>query len=122
MAQTMTKTKVDISKFLGRWVNTYKETKGIASFEISSQDGVPKFRAFGSQTSHAPGDWGEVEIIPLAASPDGGVAKGFHITYEINQVKSLLAVNENKGLLIIAIYFLPSEGNGYFSREFFFLE
>lgn len=117
----MTKT-IDISDFLGHWVNTYPETQGIASFEISSQDGVAAFRAFGAEESHAPGDWGEVEFVPLAASADGNKAKGFHVTYEINRVKSLLAVNENKGLLIIAIYFFPREGNGYFSREFFVRE
>lgn len=116
----MTKT-IDINDFLGLWINTYPETKGIASFEISSQDGVATFRAFGADESHAPGDWGEVEFVPLAASADGNVLKGFHITYEIERTKSksLLAVNENKGLLIIAIYSFPTEGNGYFSREFF---
>ena len=115
----MTKTQVDVQAFLGRWVNTYQETKGIKFFEISSQNGIPTFRAFGSEKSHAPGDWGEVNFVPLAVSPDDHQAKGFHITYETEQVKSELAINENKGLLIIAIYFFPHEGNGYFSREFF---
>lgn len=115
----MTKTQVDFHDFLGRWVNAYQETKGIASFEISSQDGIPTFRAFGAAESCTPGDWGEIDFVPLAASPDSNQLKGFHLTYEIDQLKCLLAVNENKGLLIIAIYFFPSEDTGYFSREFF---
>lgn len=117
----MTKTTVDFSHFLGRWQNTYKATRGISSFEISSNDGIPQIRVFGSEKSHAPGDWGEVQFTPLGSAQDHKKAAAFQVNYEINGVNSWLAVNANKGILIIAAYHsFPNSDLSYFSREFFF--
>ena len=104
----------------GTWVNTYPKTTGIQQFQIypAGDQWLLSVTA-----KNAPLDWGSVPITAYAATIDDQQCVAFHAIYDFGFMRSFLAANTNKGLIIIAAYNEFSDDSGrsnYFSREFYY--
>ena len=116
--------KIDFSKLLGTWVNTYENSRGIERVVITEEEGKIGIRCFGVDGGILPGDWGMTHATPLAKTPEKAEVVAFKGEYKKDDFDAFLAVNDNKGLLIIAAYFYFKVDNGmndFFAREFYYL-
>ena len=91
---------------------------------IIEPDGDHKMRVqiFGVEGGRIAGDWGQTTAIPLSLRPGGTEAAAFKAQFINDAFEATLAVNDNKGLLVIAafIYFTDSNREDVFAREFYF--
>ena len=113
---------VDLAPLLGRWRNTYPNSKGIASVLLSRGTGGFEVQASGVRSDV---DWGKVQAVPHAAGVSGKEPAGFLARFDFGFSEVLLSSNEAKGLLIIASFTTFRDASGrssYFTREFFFRE
>lgn len=119
---TLTKHKMKYDKCLGSWENPYKNTKGILSFDIYKKEDKTFIRVRGIAGGMLPGDWGEAELTGYAHGPEDNQAAAFKAFFDLGFSDVLLAINENKGLLVILAYINPKAGSSqseYFIREFY---
>ena len=122
-ANQPTKTRVDYSKFLGVWINTYTETKGITQFRFYEQEGQLMVEAQGAEGGVCPGDWGSVPAYAYAYKPHMTEAYAFRVDFKMESGNALLAMNENKGLIVIAGYWSynqDSDQSDHLIREFYY--
>jgi hypothetical protein len=113
---------VDLSHHLGHWTNANPDTSGIPHFDFHRRGNDFYMRAFGAGY---PECWGEVIVTPHALDVAGKRGIAFLARYVFEFVEITLAVNENKGLIIIASYHRfkdASPRSDYFKREFFYHE
>ena len=118
-----TAVRIDFSHYIGTWINTYEQSRNIASFELTDDNGQLVMRATGVEGGNTPGDWGNAPCRPLAYSPEKKAAVAFFTTYELQEMDVKLSVNSNKGILIIAGSCFWKDGSDradYFFREFYF--
>ena len=114
--------KVDLSHYVGHWTNTNPETLAILHFDFDRRSDGFCMRAFGAGY---PQCWGKVTVTPHAYDVAGTRGIAFLARYDFEFVEITLAVNENKGLIIIASYHTfkdASPRSNYFKREFFYRE
>jgi len=108
----------DITPLLGDWVNSNSATEWITKFTLAR-----KGDTFTISTSSArkPFNWGEVEITTYS---DNIGETAFVAFYDLGFVKSHLAANTNKGLIVIAAFhrFDDSERPNFLCREFYYRE
>ena len=105
----------DITPLLGDWVNSNPATEWITKFTLAK-----KGTAFTISTSSArkPFDWGEVEITTYS---DNIGETAFLAFYDLGFVKSHLAANTNKGLIVIAAFHrFEGEQPNFLCREFYY--
>jgi hypothetical protein len=113
---------VDLGPLLGSWRNTYPNSKGIASIQLSRGPDGFEVQASGVRCDE---DWGRVPAVPHAATVSGQEPAGFLARYDFGFSEVLLSSNESKGLLIIASFTMFQDESGrsnYFTREFFYRE
>jgi hypothetical protein len=113
-------TKVDLSRFLGTWVNTFKNTRSITRFVLSQ---TSMGYTITTTVSDGVGDLGAVEVVPFAPTVDSTQADGFLARYEFGFLEMLLTSYYTKGLIVVSQYTRFKDGSGrpdYFNREFFF--
>lgn len=111
---------VDLSSFIGHWINTNAQSLAITHFDLFAREGCYYLRAFGAGRAEP---WGEVEALPHAYDAGSNRAVAFLARYDLNFAEITLAGNENKGLIIIASYHRfkdASPRSNYFKREFFY--
>jgi hypothetical protein len=111
---------IDITPYLGRWVNTNRSSKGITSFTLAVREGRTFIHA---SAANAPFDWGEQEATLYSSGVEGSTTSAFNAVYGFGFAESFLAANLNAGLIIIAAYTRFNDESGrsnYFSREFYF--
>ncbi len=111
---------VDMSNLTGHWTNTNPETSGITKFDLVARDGGYYLRASGAGRAEP---WSEVEVTPHSYDVNGGPAVAFRAEIDLGFSEVTLAVNENKGLLIIASLHRFKDDSAraaYFKREFFY--
>ncbi len=121
-----TEKKMDYTKFLGTWLNAYDNSDAIAKM-IIKPDGDRKMQVqiFGVEGGRIPGDWGVTTAIPLSLRPGGTEAAAFKAQFKNDAFEATLAVNDNKGLLVIAAFIYFTDGSNredVFAREFYFRE
>jgi len=119
---TKINTEMKFDKCLGTWVNPYNNSKGIISFSIYQREGKTYIKIQGKEGGIKPGDWGESELTGHSYSPNDNQATAYKATYDLGFADALLAINENKGLLVIlALITLKNESDqsDYFIREFY---
>jgi hypothetical protein len=117
--QTSSGGRVDLSHFLGTWINTYKQTGSIRRF-VLDQNGEGYTIA---AVSEGIGDLGAVEVVPFAPRVDSQEADGFMARYDFVFLEMSLAAYYTKGLIVVSQYTRFKDGSGrpdYFNREFFF--
>lgn len=123
MENQLEKAKVDFSYYTGKWVNSYDKARAIREFTLTEKDGKLQIHIEGSDTGFYPGDWGTAHTRHHAYAPDMNDIVALQARYDFDDFEAFLAINENKGLLIIAGYFTfknDNERSDCFVREFFF--
>ena len=115
--------KLNYNKCIGSWENPYKNTRGIQSFDIYQRSDKTYISITGKEAGIKPGSWGESEFTGFAQGPDEQEASAYQAFFDLGFADALLAINENKGLLVILAYISPKTETGqsnYFIREFYY--
>lgn len=123
MENQVQKEKIDFSYYLGKWINSYDKARVIGEFKLYEENGKLMINVNGSQTGFHPGEWGSQPVRHHSYGPDTNDIVAFQTRFERDDMEAFLAINENKGLLIIAGFFTfkdNDERSSCFVREFFF--
>jgi len=118
----MKEIKPPVLNYLGRWVNSYDKARAIGEFTFFVDNGELFMTVTGSKTGNCPGEWGAAPVQVYSYSPDMANVVAFRAQFELEDMQAFLAMNDNKGLLIIAGYFTYKKnkrGSDFFVREFF---
>ena len=116
------KMQADVLKYLGRWINSYNKARIIGDLILFEKDGELFINVTGAETGYCPGDWKTAPVRFHSYAPDTSDVVAFQAQFTLDEMDAFLAMNENKGLLIIAGYFTYKKNNGksdFFVREFF---
>jgi hypothetical protein len=111
---------VDLSHFLGTWINTFRDTRSITRFVLAQETAGYTITAY---VSDGPKDLGAAEVVPFAANVDSRQADGFMARYDFGFLEMSLAAYSTKGLIVVSQYTRFKDDSGrpdYFNREFFF--
>jgi hypothetical protein len=111
---------VDLSPFLGTWVNTFRATRSITRFVLTQASVGYTITAC---VSDGVGDLGPAEVVPFAPNVDSRKADGFTAHYDFGFLEMSLAAYYAKGLIVVSQYTRFKDQSGrpdYFNREFFF--
>lgn len=114
----------DLSSLVGKWVNTNKNTPGIARIVLRAENHHLKVRAFGAGSSGL-SDWGEVAASAFAGNVASSQAVGFKAHYDFGSSDTLLAAYLNKRILVVDSYNDFRDGSRrsrYFFRDHFYVE
>jgi hypothetical protein len=123
MEQTDGKIKPDVLKYLGRWKNSYEKARVIGEIMLFEENGKLFIHITGSESGYCPGNWETAPVSIHSYAPDTNDVVAFLAQYALEEMDAVLAMNENKGLLIIAGYFTYKKNDGrsdFFVREFFY--
>jgi hypothetical protein len=113
---------VENSPFVGAWLSTNSETRGIAKLTISDGDRGLVIRAFGAYGSSLC-DWGEAVGAVFADGPASTKGLAFAASYDFGFKETTLQAKVKKGVLVVANFNRFKDGSNrsnYFSREFFY--
>jgi hypothetical protein len=111
---------VDLSHFLGTWINTFRDTRSITRFVLAPASAGYTITAY---VSDGVGDLGPAEVVPFAPNVDSRQADGFTARYDFEFLEMSLAAYYAKGLIVVSQYTRFKDESGrpdYFNREFFF--
>ncbi len=111
---------VDLSPFLGTWVNTFRETRSLTRFVLTRASAGYTINTFVSEGIE---DLGPAEVVPFAPNVNSRHADGFTARYDFGFLEMLLAAYYTKGLIVVSQYTRFKDQSGrpdYFNREFFF--
>jgi hypothetical protein len=111
---------VDLSPFLGTWVNTFRETRSITRFVLTQASVGYMINTF---VSEGIGDLGPAEVVPFSPNVNSRNADGFVARYDFEFLEMSLAAYYTKGLIVVSQYTRFKDQSGrpdYFNREFFF--
>ncbi len=111
---------VDLSHFLGTWINTFRDTRSITRFVLAQANSGYTIAA---HVSGGVGDLGAAEVVPFAPNVDSRQADGFTVRYDFGFLEMSLAAYYTKGLIVVSQYTRFKDQSGrpdYFNREFFF--
>lgn len=112
---------IDLSPFIGTWVNTKKDTGGFVKLVVSNRDGRLILRAFGASSPEL-SDWGETEAYAYSDSVNEHNGRAFSAVYNTDFAEVALQGNLNLGLLVLVTFNRFKNGGGranYICREFF---
>ncbi|MDH7448112.1 hypothetical protein [Aquimarina sp. 2201CG14-23] len=113
---------MDLSYYLGTWDNPYEKARLIDSFTFFESEGELRMTIKNSTDSFCQDDWGIGLVRAHAYNPDLHEVVAFQAHFFKEDLEMFLAINENKGLLVIAAYITfknNDEKSDYFVREFF---
>ena len=112
--------RVDLSHFLGTWINTFRDTRSITRFVLAqAREGY----TITPYVSNGAGELGVAEVVPFAPNVDSRQADGFTARYDFGFLEMSLAAYYTKGLIVVSQYTRFKDESGrpdYFNREFFF--
>ena len=113
-----------LDKLLGRWLNTNRETRGIAECTIA-KDGDQIKVSVVAVGDDGPIAWPVVNAHPLAnLEEEAGQRTGALLaTFEFGFMRAETHIRINKGVLVIVLFatFLDDSGrSNYLNREFFY--
>ena len=114
--------KPPVLNYLGRWVNSYDKARAIGEITFFISNGELFIALTGSKAGPCPGEWEAVPVQIYSYAPDTNDVVAFRAQVELGNMHAFLAMNDNKGLLIIAGYFSYKNNEGksdFFVREFF---
>lgn len=113
--QGLPSTPVDVSTFVDDWINTSATPQGWHSLRTSYVDGVPMIH-----TRLADGSVAEFSGVTLYGGIGSPQLTAFSARCTDAGSRILLQGNLNLGLLVLATFKIPADGEiGFFSREFF---
>jgi hypothetical protein len=111
---------VDLSPFLGTWINTFRDTRSISRFVLAKASAGYTITTY---VSDGIGEVGPAEVVPFAPNVDSRYADGFTAHYDFEFLEMSLAAYYAKGLIVVSQYTRFKDQSGrpdYFNREFFF--
>jgi len=111
---------VDLSHFLGTWINTFRDTRSITRFVLAQ---TAEGYLITTYVSGGVGDLGVAEVVAFAPNVDSKKADGFMARYYFEFLEMSLAAYSTKGLIVVSQYTRFKDQSGrpdYFNREFFF--
>ena len=111
---------VDLSHFLGTWINTFRDTRSITRFVLAQ---TAEGYLITTYVSGGVGDLGVAEVVAFAPNVDSKKADGFMAGYYFEFLEMSLAAYSTKGLIVVSQYTRFKDQSGrpdYFNREFFF--
>jgi hypothetical protein len=113
---------IDVTPFVGIWVNTNAKSKGISRVVVDRAGDGLTVDVFGA-CDGSPRDWGEVKVdFVYAKSAGSQEPMAFSARYDFGFMETRLEANLSLGLLVIAGLNKFKDDSGrsnYFSREFF---
>lgn len=112
---------IDISSFLGEWLNTNSDTIYFQKVVLSDRQGRLILNVYGASDGDLI-DWGEAEAIPYVHGTSSLIAAGFHALFNLDGIETHLVSNYKLGIMVIQAYtrYLDGSGRiGHFGREFF---
>jgi hypothetical protein len=113
---------LNVSSLPGTWVNSNRESRGIARLVFGTQSGALALRGFGTHPDGV-ADWGASgPIITYAAGADGTATSAFTTSFDLPSARIDLEGNVNRGVLVLACYTRYRDGRGrapVFAREYF---
>jgi len=112
---------IDLTPFVGTWVNTMRDTQGFVKLIVSTRDGKLFLQAFGAAAPDIC-DWGEVEAYAFADGVDSRRGAGFSAHVDTGSIDVAFQVNMNIGLLVLLTFNGFKDGDSranYICREFF---
>lgn len=111
---------VDLSAFLGTWINTFRDTCSITRFVLAQAIEGYTITAY---VSGGVEDLGAAAVVPFAPNVNSRQADGFTACYDFGFLEMSLAAYYTKGLIVVSQYTRFKDQSGrpdYFNREFFF--
>ena len=111
---------VDLSHFLGTWINTFRDTRSITRFVLAQASAGYTITTY---VSDGVGELGPAEVVPFAPNVDSRHADGFTARYDFGFLEMSLAAYYTKGLIVVSQYTHFKDQSGrpdYYNREFFF--
>lgn len=113
-----------LEKLYGRWLNTNRQTRGIAECTVTRDGDRIKVGVVGVGDD-GPIDWPTVVARPLAnLDEEAGQRNGaLMATFEFGFMRAETHIRVNKGVLVIVLFakFLDDSGrSNYLNREFFY--
>lgn len=107
----------------GRWVNTNRETRGVAEIVIEQEGGRFGVGVMGVGEG-APVEWpaAEAEVLANLEEEAGQRAVALAATFDFGFMRAETYFRVNKGVLVIVLYVTFRDGSGrsdYVNREFF---
>jgi hypothetical protein len=123
LADPQTKT-LQAGKLAGRWLNTNRETRGIAECVID-QDGEHVNISVVGVGADGPIEWPRTSAKVLANLEEEGGQRAVALaaTFTFDFMRAETSIRLNKGVLVIVLYitFLDRSGrSNYVTREFFY--
>jgi len=112
---------IDVTPFVGTWVNTMRDTQSFVKLIVSDQDGKLFVQAFAAASPELC-DWGAVEAQVFADRVDSSKGAGFSAHYDTGSIDVAFQVNMNLGLLVLLTFNRFKDGSSranYINREFF---
>src|SRR2546427_8604172 len=94
---------IDLSTFVGTWVNTKKDTTGFVKLIISENNRKLVLRAFGVSSPEL-SDWGQVEAFAFSDSVDAHNGRAFSASYDTGSIEVAMQGNLNLGLLVLVTF------------------
>ena len=115
---------LNADKLTGRWVNTSRETRGIAEITIEQDGGRFSVSAAGVGAG-GPVAWPKTEATALANLEEeaGQRAVALAATFDFGFMRAETYFRVNKGVLVIVLFNTFRDGSGrsnYVNREFFY--
>lgn len=113
---------VDPSPFVGDWISTNSNTRGIARLVINGNDDGLIINGFGACAPSAC-DWGEARGSVFADGVSSKRGLAFSALYDFGFKETWLQAKVKKGVLVVANLNRFNDGSArsnYFSREFFY--
>ena len=117
-------TELNADKLLGRWVNTNRETQGIAECEVKKDEGRISIRIVGVGED-GPIEWpvADVQVLANLEEEAGQRAVALAANFDFGFMTAETYIRVNKGVLVIVLFagFRDQSGrSGYVNREFFY--
>lgn len=113
---------IDPSPFVGDWLSTNSNTRGIARLVISADDDGLMTHGFGACAPSAC-DWGEARSSVFADGVSSKRGLAFSALFDFGFKETWLQAKVKKGVLVVANLNRFNDGSAranYFSREFFY--
>lgn len=113
---------VDVTPFLGDWLSTNSDTRGIARLTIAGDDDGLNIHGFGACPPSF-SDWSETRGRVFADGVTSKKGLAFSALYDFGFKETYLQAKVKKGVLVVANLNRFTDGSNrsnYFSREFFY--
>jgi len=117
------KNSANLSSYLGTWVNTNDKSKLMKEITFFQSEDSFRMSVQASSESFFQGPWNSASVQYHSYSPESNDIVAFQAQFEMEEMSAFLAINENRGLIIIACFLTfedADERSDCFVREFFY--